>query len=80
MGTSQIAEIELKIENLHTAIEALRTAKASRTEIDQVLSELARVRAERLRRMLYQRNLGSERDLHEAAAISAPQENNEEAS
>src|SRR6185503_20572071 len=30
MGTSQIAEIELKIENLHTAIEALRTAKASR--------------------------------------------------
>jgi hypothetical protein len=73
MGTSQISEIELKIENLHTAIESLRTVRASRTEIDQVLSELARVKAARLGRMLRQRNLGSEREFHAAAATSQPQ-------
>jgi hypothetical protein len=75
MKTSEIAEMELRIENLHTAILALRAAKASPTEIDQVLSELARVKAGRLRRMLHQRNLSSERELHEAAAMSGPQDN-----
>ena len=77
MRTSEIAEIELKIENLHTAIETLRLAKASRTEIDHVLSELARVKAERLRRMLRQRNRSSEGELHEAAATGGPQDNEE---
>jgi hypothetical protein len=67
----QIAELELRIENLRLAIEALRIGKATRTEMDRALSDLARAKADRLRLMLRQVNFRSERGLHQATATSA---------
>jgi hypothetical protein len=68
----QLVELELKIENLRTAIEALRSANASRTEIDRALSELARVKAERLRLMLRQVNFNTERGARQAISTNGP--------
>jgi hypothetical protein len=59
-----IADLDLKIENLRQAIEALRIRKGSHSEMDRALAEFARVKAERLRLMLRQVNFRSE---HEAA-------------
>jgi hypothetical protein len=62
----QISELDLKIEKLRTAIDALRAGGMSRTQLDRALSDLARVKAERLRLMLRQVNYRAERDPHEA--------------
>jgi hypothetical protein len=62
-----IADLDLKIENLRQAIEALRIRKGSQSEMHRALAEFARVKAERLRLLLRQLNLGAERGLHEAA-------------
>jgi hypothetical protein len=63
----RIADLDLKIENLRQAIEVLRIHKGSQSQMDRALAELARVKAERLRLMLHQVNLGAGRGLHEAA-------------
>ena len=55
----QIAELDLKIENLRLAIDALRAGNMDRSEIDRALSELAREKADRLRLMLRQVNVSS---------------------
>jgi hypothetical protein len=70
----QIAELDLKIANLLTAIEALRMDNASRTETDRMLSELARMKAERLRLMLRQVNISTERGVHDATATGGLKE------
>ena len=69
-----IADLDLKIENLRTAIEAFRTRNASRAEMDRLLSELARVKADRLRLMLRQVNIGAEQRHGQTIAPSGPEE------
>jgi hypothetical protein len=70
----QIVELELKIENLRTAIEGLRVGNATRAEMDRVLSELARVKAERLRLMLRQVNFSTEQRLYQTTATRGPKD------
>ena len=70
----RISEFDRKIENLRVAIGALRRGKASADEIDRALSDLARVKAERLRLMLHQVNLGAERRPQTAAATGGPRD------
>jgi hypothetical protein len=70
----QIAELDLKIEILRMAIETLRVGNASRTEMDRALSELARVKAERLRLMLRRMNFSTERRRQQAIATSGPKD------
>jgi hypothetical protein len=70
----RIADLDLQIENLLTAILALRTDNAKRGEMDRRLSELARLKAERLRLMLRQVNSSAEQRLHQTTAPSAPNE------
>lgn len=64
----QIVDLDLRIENIRTAIEGLRSGNASRTEIDRALTKLARVKSERLRLMLRQVNLKTE--LHQSTGTS----------
>ena len=66
----KIAELDLKIENLRIAIEALRAGNARRAELDRALSELAKVKAERLRLMLRQVNLSAERGFEQETDIT----------
>lgn len=68
----QVGDLDLKIENLRLAIEAMRNGGMGRSEIDRALSELARVKAERLRLMLRQVNVSTERVSHQGAAAIAP--------
>ena len=68
----QIAELEFKIENLRSAIESLRTSCATRADIDRALSELARVKAERLRLMLRHVNVRTEQLRDQAPTASGP--------
>jgi hypothetical protein len=70
----QIADLDLKIENLRTAIDAFRNSKMSRTEVDRALSELAKVKAERLRLMLRQVNLSTEGVRHQPPDVVGPQD------
>ena len=71
---TRIAELDLKIENLLAAIEALRRGNTDRSEMDRMLSDLARVKAERLRLMLRQININTERGLHDAIVMGGLKE------
>ena len=68
----RIADLDLKIENLRQAIEALRIGNALRSEMDRALSELAKVKAERLRLMLRQVNLSTERGFPPETDVTGP--------
>ena len=48
----QITEIEQEIAGVHAAIETIRAQKAQASDLDRLLGELARLRAERTRLML----------------------------
>jgi hypothetical protein len=69
----QIAELDLRIENLRLAIAALRNSNMNRTEVDRALSELAKVKSERLRLMLRQVNYTTERVRRQTPAASGPE-------
>ena len=70
----QIAELDLRIENLRLAIAALRNSNMNRIEVDRALSELAKAKSERLRLMLRQVNYTTERVRRQPVAPSGPQD------
>jgi hypothetical protein len=70
----QIIEMDLKIESLRRAIEALRAGNASPPEVERALAALARTKAERLRLLSRDSNFGGDRIRHPAMETSGPQE------